>query len=125
MKSANKTTNEKGILPKLSIPPNPAQHKLQLHNPQYNGNCNKKLHTLLLRGNLSAESASAKKVRNEQFCKHRSIRSPSTSNQAGLKLPIEIRESLNHAIRCDQKSMQVERRWMRFVFQCASSAKTS
>eukprot|EP00985_Skeletonema_marinoi_P024752 scaffold17515_cov146-Skeletonema_marinoi.AAC.1 len=30
--------------------------------------------------------------------------------QADIKLPIEIRESLKHAIKCDQKSMQVEGR---------------
>eukprot|EP00985_Skeletonema_marinoi_P021533 scaffold13239_cov173-Skeletonema_marinoi.AAC.1 len=67
-----------------------------------------------LKGNRKLEyiqqkSASAQKVRNEQFC-NRSTRSTSTSNQADIKLPIEIRESLKHAIKCDQKSMQVEGR---------------
>ena len=58
---------------------------------------------------IQQKSASAQKVRNEQFC-NRSTRSTSTSNQADIELPIEIRESLKHAIKCDQKSMQVEGR---------------
>ena len=45
----------------------PAQHKL--HTPQYNGNFNKKLHTLLLRGNLSTSS------RNQQVPKRSAMSS--------------------------------------------------
>ena len=58
---------------------------------------------------IQQKSASAQKVRNEQFCNHRSA--TSATNQAGIKLPIEIRESLTHASKCDQKSMQVEGKW--------------
>jgi hypothetical protein len=56
---------------------------------------------------IRQKSTSAQKVATEQFC-NRSTRSTSKSNQADIKLPIEIRESLKHAIKCDQKSMQVE-----------------
>ena len=79
----------------------PAQRKLQ-HDATYSP-AQRKLEY------IQQKSASAQKVRNEQFC-NRSTRSPSTSNQADIKLPIEIRESLKHAIKCDQKSMQVEGR---------------
>eukprot|EP00985_Skeletonema_marinoi_P014714 scaffold7500_cov92-Skeletonema_marinoi.AAC.1 len=80
---------------------NPAQRKLQ-HKATYSP-AQRKLEY------IQQKSASAQKVRNEQFC-NRSTRSTSTSNQADIKLPIEIRESLKHAIKCDQKSMQVEGR---------------
>eukprot|EP00985_Skeletonema_marinoi_P019830 scaffold11503_cov134-Skeletonema_marinoi.AAC.2 len=77
----------------------PAQRKLQ-HDATYSPAQRKFTY-------IQQKSASAQKVRNEQFC-NRSTRS--TSNQADIKLPIEIRESLKHAIKCDQKSMQVEGR---------------
>ena len=79
----------------------PAQRKLQ-HKATYSP-AQRKLEY------IQQKSASAQKVRNEQFCNHRSARS--ASNQAGIKLPIEIRESLTHASKCDQKSMQVEGKW--------------
>eukprot|EP00985_Skeletonema_marinoi_P009074 scaffold4165_cov204-Skeletonema_marinoi.AAC.1 len=77
----------------------PAQRKLQ-HDATYSPAQRKLTY-------IQQKSASAQKVRNEQFC-NRSTRSTSTStsNQADIKLPIEIRESLKHAIKCDQKSMQ-------------------
>ncbi|KAL7432030.1 hypothetical protein ACHAXM_002882, partial [Skeletonema potamos] len=58
---------------------------------------------------IRQKSASAQKIANEQFCNRSTTTSTaSTPNQADINLPVEIRESLKHAIKCDQKSMQVE-----------------
>ena len=107
-KSTNKTTNETGILSKLSIPQQLNTNYIlpsttETSTKSYILSCSEETWV------HPTESASAQKVRNEQFCNHRSARS--ASNQAGIKLPIEIRESLTHASKCDQKSMQVEGKW--------------
>ena len=60
---------------------------------------------------IRQQSAKAQKVSNEQFCNRSTTRSTESTRKKidfNFNLPIETKESLKQAIKCDQKSMLVE-----------------